>query len=226
MRIDAGNAGRMLRAVDLYSKIQGGDFRLSVDLPPPGAKSSLDGELKLKRFRVRNEAAFREIPQGRARSDGVFAKASRANTFDFSSLKIPFKTRGDELRIRNALLKGNAIGASADGSVNTKTDAIRLGGTLIPAYGLNSIVSHVPLIGDILAGGKGKGVFGVDIRGHRHDRASAHHHQSGVRAGSRPPEAHVRVRRQSGCAGAGQPRLEERSGLPLIPASYAVFSSA
>ena len=159
MRIDSGNAGRVLRAVDLYSKISGGDFRLNISFPPPGTSSVRKGKLKLKRFSVRNESAFREIPQ--SRNDSVFDKSAKAGNFDFNSLKIPFTLKGNKLEIRDVLLKGSAIGASAQGTINTKTDAIRLGGTLIPAYGLNSIVSHVPLIGDILAGGKGKGVFGV-----------------------------------------------------------------
>ena len=159
MRVDSGNAGRLLRAVDLYSKISGGDFRLNMNFPAPGKSSVRKGKLKLKRFSVRNESAFREIPQ--SRNDGAFEKSAQAGNFDFNSLKIPFTLKGNRLEIRDVLLKGSAIGASAKGSINTKTDAIRLGGTLIPAYGLNSIVSHVPLIGDILAGGKGKGVFGV-----------------------------------------------------------------
>ncbi len=159
MRIDAGNAGRLLRAVDLYSKISGGDFRLDMTFPAPGTSKVRTGKLKLKRFSVRNESAFREIP--RSNNDGAFRKSANAGNFDFNSLKIPFTLKDNRLEIRDVLLKGSAIGASARGTINTKTDAIKLGGTLIPAYGLNSIVSHVPLIGDILAGGKGKGVFGV-----------------------------------------------------------------
>jgi len=31
----------------------------------------------------------------------------------------------------------------------------------VPAYGLNSLVSNVPLLGDLLASKKGEGIFGV-----------------------------------------------------------------
>ena len=34
-------------------------------------------------------------------------------------------------------------------------------GTIIPAYGLNSALSEIPLVGDILTGGKGQGVIGL-----------------------------------------------------------------
>jgi hypothetical protein len=34
-------------------------------------------------------------------------------------------------------------------------------GSLVPVYGLNSIISNVPLLGDLLASKKGEGILGV-----------------------------------------------------------------
>ena len=36
-----------------------------------------------------------------------------------------------------------------------------LKGSLVPAYGLNSVLSNIPLLGDMLASKKGEGIFGV-----------------------------------------------------------------
>ncbi len=159
MRIDAGNAGRVLRAANLYSKIEGGDFRLKLSLTGTGKSGARVGELKLKRFSVKNEDALKEFTN--AKRDTQIGRAATGNDFEFDSLRIPFRTKGNIMQIEDALLKGAAIGASAQGTIDTRKDWINLGGTLIPAYALNSFVSHVPLIGDILAGGKGQGVFGV-----------------------------------------------------------------
>ena len=36
-----------------------------------------------------------------------------------------------------------------------------LKGSLVPAYGINSLLSNIPLLGDVLASKKGEGIFGV-----------------------------------------------------------------
>ena len=41
------------------------------------------------------------------------------------------------------------------------TRVIGLSGTMVPAYGINSMLGAVPILGDILASRKGEGVFGV-----------------------------------------------------------------
>ncbi len=159
LRVDGGDAGRVLRSADLYSKVDGGDFRLLMNMPASSASGDRRGELKLKRFTVRNESALREF--GSEKVGTKIRKSKRGGDFYFDSLTIPFRTRGHIMEIDNALLKGAAIGASAQGIINTRQDTLNIGGTLIPAYALNSFVSHVPLIGDILTGGKGQGVFGL-----------------------------------------------------------------
>ncbi len=54
-----------------------------------------------------------------------------------------------------------AIGASADGYIDRPKGMLALKGSLVPAYGVNSLISNVPLLGDILASKKGEGIFGV-----------------------------------------------------------------
>ena len=50
---------------------------------------------------------------------------------------------------------------SADGYIDRPHGTLALKGSLIPAYELNSVLSNIPLLGDILASKKGEGIFGV-----------------------------------------------------------------
>jgi hypothetical protein len=52
-----------------------------------------------------------------------------------------------------------------EGYFDKKKDILSLRGTLVPAKTLNSIVSKIPVVGDILIGKKvGEGVFGVSFK--------------------------------------------------------------
>ena len=93
---------------------------------------------------------------GKAKKSGP-----RREGLNFTRLKLPFTTDAKFIRIGNTLLKGNDLGASAEGLIRKADGAIDITGTIIPAYGLNSAVSNIPLFGDILAGGKGQGIFGL-----------------------------------------------------------------
>ena len=56
---------------------------------------------------------------------------------------------------------GRAIGATADGYIDRPQGTLALKGSLVPAYGVNSVLSNIPLLGDLLASKKGEGILGV-----------------------------------------------------------------
>ena len=66
--------------------------------------------------------------------------------------------------INKARANGLSLGLTINGEINLNNDTIDLSGTIIPAYVLNSIVGHIPVIGDILTGGDGEGVFAPTYR--------------------------------------------------------------
>jgi hypothetical protein len=76
------------------------------------------------------------------------------------NLDVPFNSKNDVISVTNARAVG-AIGISADGYIDRPKNQIALKGTLVPAYGINSLISNIPLLGDVLASKKGEGIFGV-----------------------------------------------------------------
>ena len=58
-------------------------------------------------------------------------------------------------------MRGNELGASAEGLIRKSDGAVDITGTIIPAYALNAAIGDIPLVGDILTGGKGQGIIGV-----------------------------------------------------------------
>jgi len=52
----------------------------------------------------------------------------------------------------------------SSGSLDLKADTIDLNGTLAPAYTVNSLLGRIPLLGDMLVGGEGQGVFAANFR--------------------------------------------------------------
>ena len=60
---------------------------------------------------------------------------------------------------------GPSISILIDGYVEKQNGLVSLRGTLVPAKTLNSIISKIPVVGDILIGEKvGEGIFGISFK--------------------------------------------------------------
>lgn len=157
VRLASRDGGAALRAANLYSKVAGGQLDLYAFMPNEQAGGIRQGQFTLRNFEVRNEAALAQLDQkGKPRKSGP-----RTGGIGFTKLTIPFTTDTRFIRIGDSLIRGPDLGAAAEGLIRKSDGAIDITGTIIPAYGLNSAISEIPLVGDILTGGKGQGVFGL-----------------------------------------------------------------
>ncbi len=156
MRITGRDGGGALRAANLYSKIANGtiDFQAIMGSSSGGIDRGL---LILRNFEVRNEVVLHDIDK-KSRKAGP-----RRQSLKFSKLELPFSTDRQFVRIGDALIKSAELGASAQGIIRKADGAMDIGGTIIPAYALNAALGEVPILGQILVGGKGQGVFGLNF---------------------------------------------------------------
>jgi hypothetical protein len=146
-----------LRATNLYSKVAGGSLEFYAFMANDTSSSIKQGKLNIRNFEVRNEAALADISQkGKQKKSGP-----RKGGLVFKRLALPFTTDGRFLRIGESIVKGNELGATAEGVIRKTDGAIDITGTIIPAYGINAAVGDIPLVGDILTGGNDEGVFGL-----------------------------------------------------------------
>ena len=87
----------------------------------------------------------------------------------FDTLSIKFQSDSSKMDIEEIFMIGPSISILIDGYVEKPNGLISLRGTLVPAKTLNSIISKIPVIGEILIGKTvGEGLFGISfkIKGH------------------------------------------------------------
>jgi uncharacterized protein YhdP len=59
---------------------------------------------------------------------------------------------------------GPALGLTAKGTIDFERDETALQGTIVPAYTVNQILGVIPLLGPLLTGGEGEGVFAATYK--------------------------------------------------------------
>ena len=59
---------------------------------------------------------------------------------------------------------GPSLGFIVEGRINNADDFVSLDGNIIPAYEVNRLLSNIPILGQILTGKSGDGVFGVSFK--------------------------------------------------------------
>lgn len=151
---DAGNA---LRGLDFFTSGDQGTLIVDAQMEELDKGYSLIGTIKAEDFTVADSKAFSELLK-----EKEFSKAQEEleeNGLSFETFESDFEQYDGILSLKSGSAKGPTLGVTMDGFVDQKFDEILLDGTIIPAYGLNSIFSNIPLIGTILSGGKGEGVF-------------------------------------------------------------------
>ncbi len=157
LRVSSSDGGSTLRATNFYSKIAGGALTFYAMIANAPGSPIRNGQLIIKKFEVRNEAALAELDRrGRPKKSGP-----RADGVTFKKLSLPFTTDSQFVRMCNVTLEGPDLGGVAEGLVRKKDGAIDITGTMVPAQGINGFLDDVPLFGQILTGGKGGGIFGV-----------------------------------------------------------------
>lgn len=81
--------------------------------------------------------------------------------FDKSYLEYEIKNK--KLSIIEAYGTGDSLGYILKGNINAD-GFVSLSGNLVPAYMLNNLIRQIPLIGKVLTGKKGDGIFGASFK--------------------------------------------------------------
>ena len=161
----AGDTGLLGRALFSFSGLTGGALSGTATLPGratdpdagPGVPD-FQGSVTITGFKMVNQSFFARL----------FSSVSFTGVGDLlqnqgismDKAEFPFSSKNNVISIKDAIFAGG-VGGSAEGYIDRPRNQVALKGSLIPAYSLNSFISNVPLLGDLLASKKGEGIFGV-----------------------------------------------------------------
>jgi hypothetical protein len=157
LNISTKDGGGALRVLDLYDSIKGGTLSITGTVKDDQPWRPLRGKIAMSSFRVINTpfvARFLTV----ATITGV-VDAVTGEGFLFGGAEGRFtKTRGliELKRFRSA---GPSVGMTAQGQIDLDRNLVNVKGTLVPAYAINSVLGNIPLIGAIIQGGEGEGLF-------------------------------------------------------------------
>ncbi|MEW5962789.1 MAG: AsmA-like C-terminal region-containing protein [Pseudomonadota bacterium] len=163
LRADSTDAGQAFRLTGFYPNIQGGRVRLEVNLDGSGPAEKT-GTLWVEDFRILGDAVVTEVFGGVEESQTPGAKGKRKvvrQAFDFDIMRVPFSVGHGQFAMEPSSLKGPLLGAHLRGKVDYKTEYVNIAGTYVPLQGINNAFENVPLLGDLLSGPRGEGMFGI-----------------------------------------------------------------
>ncbi len=69
----------------------------------------------------------------------------------FESLESDYSFKENIIYLKDGLVKGSDLGLTFNGSLSFFSDDFEISGTLVPAYTLNTLITKVPIIGDIIS---------------------------------------------------------------------------
>ncbi len=154
------NAGNALKAFFGIANVKNGTININAKLPPSGQKGAFYGQLDGSDFVLVRAPAFAKI-LSLASLSGLAERLSGSG-LSFTSLDMQFSWQDGVLKVRKARAAGPALGLTGAGDINIAAKTVDFDGVLVPSYTVNSILGDVPVLGDIIVGKKGEGMFAVN----------------------------------------------------------------
>ncbi|MEI9885240.1 MAG: AsmA-like C-terminal domain-containing protein [Rhizomicrobium sp.] len=159
--------GALARGLFGFNSIKGGKLDLRATLHGPAAAAAADdaaandyeGKFDLKDFRLLNQPFLARLFS--AGSLIGFGNLLQGGGIEVDHLKVPFSANNGVLAIHDARATGPAIGVSAQGYIDRPKNEIAVKGTLVPLFGLNSVLGYIPLLGELLISKPGEGIIGL-----------------------------------------------------------------
>lgn len=164
--VETGDAGSLLRFLDVYERVQGGSLSVRLKNRDDG---SFSGAVDVRDFWVVNEPKLGSIasaaPQGTGRGlDGNGKARIDTSRVQFNRAFANIDKGNSYLKMEDGVLRGPVMGATFQGTLYDENNRMQITGTYMPAYALNSAFGDVPIIGALLGNGEDKGLIGVTYK--------------------------------------------------------------
>lgn len=159
LSISSGNGGATLKGLDLYPHVAEGALSVEADLSPIDEPLEIRGRITGGAFRVLNAPVFARL-LSLASLSGIGELLTQNGIF-FQELELPFEMTPKEIRMLDGDMNGPSLGLTLRGSIDRSAKHVDLQGTLVPSYTLNSLLGNIPVLGELIIGRSGEGIFGV-----------------------------------------------------------------
>jgi hypothetical protein len=163
LTLNCDDAGDFVAFLDVYDHMRGGTIELKSALSSPGVA---EGSLRLYDFKL--QAQQSKLHEPVVEPDGTRSLPIRQaapndpNTFD--KFAANYALRKGVITMTQGIAKGPTTGATASGQINLNDQKLQFTGTYIPLYGINNLVSRIPLLGEIAGAGRNEGLLGVTFK--------------------------------------------------------------
>ncbi len=162
----ATDAGALARGFLDTGAVSGGNVRLTAVLTDGAAGSlageAIEGNLSVEEFRVVDAPLLARLLT--AGSPAGLGDLLQGDGIRFKRLSLPFESRERKWTFHDGQAHGPSIGITLDGTFDENMLDTDLRGTIVPAYGVNSALGKVPLIGDVFINKDGEGLFAFTYR--------------------------------------------------------------
>lgn len=163
LRVTSGDAGFLASALLGADFLTGGQLDLSGTLETETAPANL--VLQITNGRMKDAPFLTQI-LSLASLRGLTDTLSGEGVL-FSRIEVPMKVSSGRYVVTGAKAQGPALGLTASGFVDMGSREIEIDGVLVPSFGVNSALGGIPIIGDLVVGRDGEGVFSLtySVRG-------------------------------------------------------------
>ena len=156
LHVDSADAGAVLAALGISQSVRGGSLLINAEAHDNEPHRPLKGGVLIKDFRMVDAPVLARLLT-MATITG-FVDLMSGDGFQFDKFKMQFTKTEGRLDIDLAKATGPSIGLTGAGHVDFDKNHMDIAGTVIPVNAVNSVLSDIPVLGDILIG---DGMFAV-----------------------------------------------------------------
>lgn len=156
------DTGATLKIFGITENVIGGKMQVSGEYDDSTKDAPLKGHASVRSYRLIKAPVMAEVLTV-ASLIGIPDLLSGPG-IGFDRFEAPFILKDDILKVKNLQTHGSALGFTADGRIDFKKLNLDLRGTIVPAYSVNSVLGNIPVIGTLLTGVKGGGVFAATYK--------------------------------------------------------------
>ena len=150
LSIESNNAGATLKFLRFYDDMKGGTLSINAKRD---ADKNFVGHAKMRDFNIYNTPVFAKLLTVASFSGMVNLLTGEGMAF--SHFDAPFEYKNSQLKINDGKAFGNVIGISGKGTYSLDFQEFDITGLIAPAYGLNTFIGSIPVVGKLLSGKDG-----------------------------------------------------------------------